>query len=442
MIYDHIIVGLGPTGITLGLNLLNTNKKVLFIETDNNIGGCWRVDYTNEGYFTEHSPKVLSKTGSKSFNKLIKYLDILPNYINVYKNSTFFSITKTIFREFLIIDIIKLLIFFHLYIFSVNDKNINIKKWCETNNISPKAQKFLNILSVAISNTYDKLTMHAFVHFMFSKYQYLYHLQQLPKPNEWLDAVHNKFKANNNFHFLMNTSVKRFNVSNDKTISYLITNKDEIFRANNYLCCVPLRPLYTIMNNSFEPNWFPSMNQFKYFVDKSSYTGIGFQLHYVEYFKLPEQWCWSCVGDWKIIVIDKTNTLKTISYDKSIKQVLSCVIVDLDSKSTYLKKTVNECNDLDEIANEGIRQINQLSDIHYAPKKITFSDNLFKSQDFGWESRNSSFSPSVGKLPYKGKIKNLYSIAPHNTDEVVIIETAIRNAQDFSKNVLKVNNVF
>jgi hypothetical protein len=184
------------------------------------------------------------------------------------------------------------------------------------------------------------------------------------------------------------------------------------------------------------------MNQFKYFVDKSSYTGIGFQLHYVEYFKLPEQWCWSCVGDWKIIVIDKTNTLKTISYDKSIKQVLSCVIVDLDSKSTYLKKTVNECNDLDEIANEGIRQINQLSDIHYAPKKITFSDNLFKSQDFGWESRNSSFSPSVGKLPYKGKIKNLYSIAPHNTDEVVIIETAIRNAQDFSKNVLKVNNVF
>ena len=442
MIYDYIIVGLGPTGITLGLNLLNTNKKVLFIETDNNIGGCWRVDYTNEGYFTEHSPKVLSKTGSKSFNKLIKYLDILPNYINVYKNSTFFSITKTIFREFLIIDIIKLLIFFHLYIFSVNDKNINIKKWCETNNISPKAQKFLNILSVAISNTYDKLTMHAFVHFMFSKYQYLYHLQQLPKPNEWLDAVHNKFKANNNFHFLMNTSVKRFNVSNDKTISYLITNKDEIFRANNYLCCVPLRPLYTIMNNSFEPNWFPSMNQFKYFVDKSSYTGIGFQLHYVEYFKLPEQWCWSCVGDWKIIVIDKTNTLKTISYDKSIKQVLSCVIVDLDSKSTYLKKTVNECNDLDEIANEGIRQINQLSDIHYAPKKITFSDNLFKSQDFGWESRNSSFSPSVGKLPYKGKIKNLYSIAPHNTDEVVIIETAIRNAQDFSKNVLKVNNVF
>ena len=442
MIYDHIIVGLGPTGITLGLNLLNTNKKVLFIETDNNLGGCWRVDYTNEGYFTEHSPKVLSKTGSKSFNKLIKYLDILPNYINVYKNSTFFSITKTIFREFLIIDIIKLLIFFHLYIFSVNDKNINIKKWCETNNISPKAQKFLNILSVAISNTYDKLTMHAFVHFMFSKYQYLYHLQQLPKPNEWLDAVHNKFKANNNFHFLMNTSVKRFNVSNDKTISYLITNKDEIFRANNYLCCVPLRPLYTIMNNSFEPNWFPSMNQFKYFVDKSSYTGIGFQLHYVEYFKLPEQWCWSCVGDWKIIVIDKTNTLKTISYDKSIKQVLSCVIVDLDSKSTYLKKTVNECNDLDEIANEGIRQINQLSDIHYAPKKITFSDNLFKSQHFGWESRNSSFSPSVGKLPYKGKIKNLYSIAPHNTDEVVIIETAIQNAQTFSKNVLKVNNVF
>ena len=56
MIYDYIIVGLGPTGITLGLNLLKTDKKVLFIEADKNIGGCWNVDYTNEGYFTEHSP--------------------------------------------------------------------------------------------------------------------------------------------------------------------------------------------------------------------------------------------------------------------------------------------------------------------------------------------------------------------------------------------------
>ena len=118
------------------------------------------------------------------------------------------------------------------------------------------------------------------------------------------------------------------------------------------------------------------------------------------------------------------------------------MIVDLDSKSTYLKKSVNECKDLDEIVTEGIRQITEQSDIHYVPKKITYSGNLFRSEDFGWESRNSSFSPSLGKLPYKGKIRNLYSVAPHNTDEVVIIETAIQNAQTFSKNVLKVNNVF
>ena len=114
MIYDYIIVGLGPTCITLGFNMLKTDKKVLFIEADKNIGGCWNIKYTNEWYFTEHSPKVLSKTGSKSFNKLIKYLDISPNYINVYKNSTFLNIAKTVLREFLIIDIIKLLIFFQL----------------------------------------------------------------------------------------------------------------------------------------------------------------------------------------------------------------------------------------------------------------------------------------------------------------------------------------
>jgi hypothetical protein len=34
----------------------------------------------------------------------------------------------------------------------------------------------------------------------------------------------------------------------------------------------------------------------------------------------------------------------------------------------------------------------------------------------------------MGSIPWKGKIHNLYSVGPHNTDEVVIIDTAIDNA--------------
>jgi hypothetical protein len=194
------------------------------------------------------------------------------------------------------------------------------------------------------------------------------------------------------------------------------------------------------MKLSNEPNWFKSMDMFKYFTDRSSYTGIGFQLHYdKKVILIDKSWCWSCFGDWKVIVIDKTHLLKRISFDKSIKQVLSCVIVDLDTKSKYLRKSVNECGSVKEIVDEGIRQMGKSIQ---TPKKVTYSPNIFKSSDFGWESNDSSFSHSMGSIPWKGKINNLYSVGPHNTDEVVIIDTAIDNAVLFSKTILKTNSLF
>ena len=48
----------------------------------------------------------------------------------------------------------------------------------------------------------------------------------------------------------------------------------------------------------------------------------------------------------------------------------------------------------------------------------------------------------MGSIPWKGKIHNLYSVGPHNTDEVVIIDTVIDNAILFSKKVLKTKTLF
>lgn len=441
MIYDYIIVGMGPTGLVLGLNLLNTNKKVLFIERENEIGGCWKVNYDKDGYFTEHSPKVLSKTGTKEFNKLIKYLGISPNYTDIYKESTFNSLTRAIHKNFSLLDIIKFVIYIFTYILRINDKSISVKDWCNSNNISINTQNYINIVCIAISNTYDKLTMHSYIQFMFQRYQYLFNLQQLKQPNEWLSVCFDKLKSNQNFHFITNTTVKRFVIEQNQ-VKRLITEQDEELVANKYICCVPVRSLYYIMQNSFEANWFQSLNQLKYFVNKSSYTGIGFQLHYHVRSKLPKEWCWSCVGDWKIIVVDKTDLLDTISYDKDIKQVLSCVIVDLDSKSEYINRTVNECGTIEEIVDEGYRQVKKQGELLFNPKKITVSNNLYKSKEFGWESVNTSYSHSIGKLPMKGKLDNLFSIGPHNDNEVVVIDTAIKSAKTFVEKEMGMKPIF
>ena len=59
--YDYVIVGGGPTGITLATMLANTKYKTLLLESEHSLGGNWKIDWdkdTNQ-YTTEHSPKVL-----------------------------------------------------------------------------------------------------------------------------------------------------------------------------------------------------------------------------------------------------------------------------------------------------------------------------------------------------------------------------------------------
>jgi hypothetical protein len=439
--FDYVVVGLGPTGITIGLHLLQTNKKVLFIETEGSIGGCWKTSYTQQGYFTEHSPKVLSKTGTKTFNKLLNYLEVDPQYKELYLYSHFSSIFEHIRKHFTFYDLCNFIIYFVLYLIAFNDKKITVEEWCNEKNLSDKSKIFINIICITVSNTNDKLSMHSLIQFMITKYRYFINLNQLYNTSEWLNKSYEKIKKNNNFKFLFNTSVTSLNITkHNNKINYIITNNEKPIYAKSFILCTPLRSLYKIMKLSNEPNWFKSMDMFKYFTDRSSYTGIGFQLHYdKKVILIDKSWCWSCFGDWKVIVIDKTHLLKRISFDKSIKQVLSCVIVDLDTKSKYLRKSVNECGSVKEIVDEGIRQMGKSIQ---TPKKVTYSPNIFKSSDFGWESNDSSFSHSMGSIPWKGKINNLYSVGPHNTDEVVIIDTAIDNAVLFSKTILKTNSLF
>ena len=59
--YDLIIIGAGPSGLSLAHYMRDTYKKILIIERENSIGGAHiveRVPFQNEFLFTEHSPRI------------------------------------------------------------------------------------------------------------------------------------------------------------------------------------------------------------------------------------------------------------------------------------------------------------------------------------------------------------------------------------------------
>lgn len=64
-IYDYIIVGAGPTGLTLAWLLAQepTVHRILVLERANSIGGCHRVERDpTTNLFTEHGPRIYSTT--------------------------------------------------------------------------------------------------------------------------------------------------------------------------------------------------------------------------------------------------------------------------------------------------------------------------------------------------------------------------------------------
>lgn len=447
--YDYIIVGMGPTGLTLGLSLMRTDKTVLFVEADSDVGGCWRTRFTHDGYFTEHSPKVLSRHGTHQFNRLLRFLGVAPDYRAIDPRSSFLRKTKGMLKQFAFADVFKLILYFVTYLVCLNDKWVSVRDWCAHNRISTKGRNYLNIVSVVLSNTYEKLTMHALFRFVVRRHQYMRTLDQVAEPHKWVAACYNLLKTNPNFTFRTNTLVGRV-VTEGGRVTQLITTDSEgretlALSAKEFVMCVPVRALFKIMQRSREPNWFKSTMRFKRFADRATYTGIGFQLHYTDFVPVPEEWCWSCFGDWKIIVLDKTYQLKRLSYDLQIKQVLSCVIVDMDTKSHHLGKSANECVTLDEIVCEGYRQVRKR--LHKCggrpPHKITVSRDIARSPEFGWEARDSSFSPIVGSLPWRGRLDNLYTVGPHNQmHEVVVIDTAIESAKAFATEVLQTRAPF
>ena len=60
LLYDYVIIGAGPTGLTLAWYLAKycPDKKILIVESENTIGGCHRVRRV-DGLFTEHGPRII-----------------------------------------------------------------------------------------------------------------------------------------------------------------------------------------------------------------------------------------------------------------------------------------------------------------------------------------------------------------------------------------------
>jgi len=228
--------------------------------------------------------------------------------------------------------------------------------------------------------------------------------------------------------------------SKDNTIIEAKTSLQNC-NADVYICAFPLYPLKTLVNKcsiDIQSNWMEK-SRFQQYCIESSYSGLGFQLHFTEKLRNINLWKTKMFSDWGIEVLNINNYSNEPSKNGFIKEVWSCVIVDTNSISSHLKKKVNDIEDINLVINESLRQLSLVFGMSITPYNVTVSKGVvYDKKNKFWDMEHSAYNPfREGPLTSKGKIDNLYSVGPHNLFELTVLETAFKSADLFIKDFKK-----
>ena len=430
-VYDFVIIGGGPTGLALSTMLSQTDATIALIEKDTQLGGCWKVDWVDNTYYSEHSPRVMTTTYSK-FRNLLRIYNIKFDCEPVYKDKL--ALYKAILSKLSIMDVLKLI------------SGLIISRFFETadtvddfmQHLSASGAEAMYTLSVALANVPSQVMMQDVFNEMYSYHGEFVHLKN---PN-WYKVIEMNLSSRVDFR-------KGFEVQSINEVDgiFIVNTSKGSFKTKEIILATPPLALVEILKNSDEViknNW-GDFNYLTTVAEEGSYHSIGFQLHFDQDIEFPKRWCKYCEGDWNIIILPVSNYLDTFSKDIDIKTVWSGCIIDQSKYSKRLSKKVYQCT-LEEIQNEIIQQLRIPQ-----PKVFTFTKGL-KIFDGKYTSIDTGFIRSKkGMLNSSGNLANLHIVGPVNHKGIVTMETAIQEAYKFVKSryptgelhkVLESNSVF
>lgn len=426
--YDYAIYGGGPTGLILSYILSYNGYKVVLIEKENALGGCWRTEWLEGKYFSEHSPRVLFP----NHNYLIKILENFGMDMTVELSQKspsgdgLISVIKYTLLRLSLSDLVKLGFLFILR----NSGQLTVTEWCNNNNISDSGKKALRTIAIVLANTPDKLLMSEIVedsietifNGLISEYP---SMSQFVNHDKWINIFAENI-TKMGVTVKMNSELVDFKLNDQKHIKSGILKDEELIQAKNHILTFPPEAFFRFMENSSVSNNWMSIHKLKKWMIDSYYASIGFQLHFTKKMKFPKEWCWSCDNDYNLIVIDISKFTNVISKDPIIKSVWSCTVVSTDNYVSKWNKTINQL-DINTIINDCLKIIK------VKPHKITLYPGLHKK--YGkYISKDTAFSlGKCGTIPYKGRISNLYTVGPHNMPGITSIGKASNSAILFCK---------
>jgi protoporphyrinogen oxidase len=427
IIYDCIIIGAGPAGLTFA-TLADKNQKILIIEKDEVIGGCHKVNrmkYENEYYFCEHGPRVyinnyvnfkmiLNKMGLKFSDLFVRNkkttLDML--YNDVIKTNIF-SINEnlSLMKEF-----------FYLLLDPNHAKNVSMKDYLTSNNFSEKAIAYTDrTCRVIDGGDITKISLNSYLHVM--NETLLYNTYQPILPND--EGLFNIWRQYlKHIEIKLNTMISK--IEETESMITLTSNNGNKYYTKKLILAIPPENLNKILINS--PSNINTINDLDTYANDTKYNEyISITFHWN--FKLElETLTFTNDSDWGITSIILSDYMKFKEHNS--KTVISCNISLTDTKSKFINKTANECKDKNEVIYETYRQLKEIYKTLPIPT-LAFINNYY--QNGAWESNETAFikTPNNNYLRNNKLTDNIYLLGTHTGNSNVhftSMESAVSNA--------------
>jgi len=430
--YDYIIVGGGPTGMTLAWLLGSKNYKILILEKEEVLGGCNRVHRVN-GYFSEHGPRVYSNS-YLTFIELLKdmnldFFHIFTEYKSLIDNPSFNNSEK----KALLLAFIKL-------IFNPNyGKDISIQQYIEnynfTDNSKDYIQRLCRITDGAKSEDY---TLFQFLQLMNQQFFYKLYQPKLPNDKGLIYLWEEKLKSTKNVDIIKSAKVIKLNKEDKKIISItvLIDGVINIITGKKFILTIPPKPLYHLLNSS--PGVENAFGDLKEWKSRNSYIDyIPITFHYNEKIDLSKKYKYP-KSPWGIVFIILSNYM--VFENEPSQTVISLTITFTDRPNEY-GKTVDQCS-----KEEIIDYVKEQLPYFPNPDKIIISPNVIRSNN-KWINIDTAYvrkslrpidTLSDNFIDNNSKdINNLYAVGIYNGNTnyyFTSLESAVENAIEFSKN--------
>ena len=439
--YNYVIIGGGPTGLTLAWYLSKANKKVLLIEKESTLGGC-HIVHRVDGLFTEHGPRVYS-------NSYLNFIDLLKD-MNLDFDDLFtlydFNITNiggknhhslTNFEKASFINA-----FIKLTIFPSYGKNISILKFMEDNNFSEESKEYIDrTCRLTDGATSDRYTLFQFLELVDQQIMYDLYQPKLPNDRGLIKVWQERLLSNNNINILLNHEVIKLESKNKKIISVVIKDRITLNQYNitgkKFIISLPPKPMIQLLKNSNEiTNAFGNITILERWGLQNSYFDyIPVTLHWNKILDLPKVQGFPS-SDWGLAFIVLSNYMDfndKIELENS-QTVISTCITFPENISKNIKKTAHECS-IKEINDEILAQLRLSFPKLPMPDRMIMSPQVYKDTVKNkWVNIDTAYVATNDNTVISNKsklIKNLYNCGTHNgksSYNFTSMESAVSNA--------------